>query len=77
VWIGVGTTRFQASKFNRARAYEEDSCLRQLGIAYFGSPNTIPQAVSAFEKFLQLNPSGPDAETAKQLVEAAKAQLKK
>jgi Tfp pilus assembly protein PilF len=49
----------------------------QLGIAYFGSVNTMPQAVSALEKFLQLNPTGPDAETAKQLVETAKAQLKK
>ncbi len=49
----------------------------QLGVAYFGSVTTMPQAVSSLEKFLQLNPAGPDAETAKQLIEAARAQLKK
>jgi tetratricopeptide (TPR) repeat protein len=47
----------------------------QLGIAYFSTPDTIPQAVSAFEKYLELMPTGPDAETAKQFVAAGKAQL--
>lgn len=46
----------------------------QLGIAYFGSPDTIPQAVAAFEKYLELVPTGPDAETAKQFIAAGKAQ---
>src|SRR5262245_26954714 len=45
----------------------------QLGIAYFGATDTIPQAVSALEKYLQLKPDGPNAEAAKQLIEAAKA----
>jgi tetratricopeptide (TPR) repeat protein len=45
----------------------------QLGISYFGSPDTIPQAIPALEKFLSLQPTGPDADAAKQLIEAAKA----
>ena len=52
-----------------ARSYYE------LGLAYFASAETIPDAVSALEKFLQLKPSGQDAEAARQLIEAAKAQL--
>jgi tetratricopeptide (TPR) repeat protein len=44
----------------------------QLGISYFGSPTTIPEAIPVLEKFLSLQPTGPDAEAAKQLIEAAK-----
>jgi cytochrome c-type biogenesis protein CcmH/NrfG len=46
----------------------------QLGIAYFGATETIPLAVTAFETFLKLQPTGPDADAAKQFIEAAKAQ---
>jgi len=46
----------------------------QLGIAYFSSTDTIPQAVTALEKYLELQPAGADAETAKQFIAAAKAQ---
>ena len=74
-----GKSKEAVEAFNKAIALDANYVkpYYQLGIAYFGSPNTIPQAVSALEKFLQLNPTGPDAETAKQLIEAAKAQLKK
>src|SRR5262245_6911987 len=44
----------------------------QLGISYFGAPDTIPQAIPVLEKFLSMQPTGPDAEAAKQLIEAAK-----
>jgi tetratricopeptide (TPR) repeat protein len=46
----------------------------QLGIAYFGSTDTIPEAVPALETYLKLQPNGPNAEAAKGLIEAAKAQ---
>ena len=49
------------------------SAYYQLGISYFGSPNTIPDAIPVLEKFLTLQPTGPDAEAAKQLIDAAKA----
>jgi tetratricopeptide (TPR) repeat protein len=49
------------------------SAYYQLGISYFGKPDTIPLAIPALEKFLSLQPTGQDAEAAKQLIEAAKA----
>jgi len=45
----------------------------QLGVAYFSSADTIPQAVPALEKYLQLEPNGQYAQSAKQLIDAAKA----
>jgi tetratricopeptide (TPR) repeat protein len=45
----------------------------QLGISYFGQPDTIPQAIPVLQKFLELQPTGQDADAAKQLIEAAKA----
>jgi len=47
-----------------------------LGIAYLGAAETIPLAVPAFESFLKLRPAGPEADAAKQFIEAAKAQAK-
>jgi len=44
----------------------------QLGISYFGAPDTIAQAIPALEKFLQMAPTDANAEAAKQLIEAAK-----
>jgi tetratricopeptide (TPR) repeat protein len=44
----------------------------QLGISYFGSPNTMADAIPILEKFLTMQPTGADAEAAKQLIEAAK-----
>jgi tetratricopeptide (TPR) repeat protein len=48
------------------------SAYYQLGISYFGSPATIPDAIPVLEKFLTMQPTGPDADAAKQLIEAAK-----
>jgi tetratricopeptide (TPR) repeat protein len=45
----------------------------QLGIAYFGSATTIPDAIPAFEKYLELTPDGPNAEAASGLLAAAQA----
>jgi tetratricopeptide (TPR) repeat protein len=45
----------------------------QLGLAYFGSPDTMSQAAPALQKYLELQPTGPNAESAKQLISAAKA----
>jgi Flp pilus assembly protein TadD len=45
----------------------------QLGVAYFGSPDTIPSAIPMLQKYLELDPNGRDAEAAKQLLAAAKA----
>jgi Flp pilus assembly protein TadD len=45
----------------------------QLGVAYFASSDTIPAAIPALEKYLQLQPNGENVEAAKQLLQAAKA----
>lgn len=55
----------------------------QLGISYFGSPDTIPQAIPALQKFISIQTALPEAqqtpqvkadiEAAKQLIAAAQA----
>jgi tetratricopeptide (TPR) repeat protein len=74
-----GKSKEAVEVFKKAIAVDpkNSSSYYQLGIAYFGSPDTIPQAVSSFEKYLELMPTGPDAETAKQFIAAGKAQLPK
>ena len=74
-----GKSKEAVEAFNKAIALDANyaKSYYQLGIAYFGSASTMSQAVSALEKFLQLNSTSPDAETAKQLIDTAKAQLKK
>jgi tetratricopeptide (TPR) repeat protein len=52
---------------NYANAYYE------LAIVYFGSQETIPQAVPLLEQYLKLAPTGPNATGAKALIDAAKA----
>src|SRR6185295_12002021 len=45
-------------------------CMLQEAISYFGSPETMPKAEPLLKKFLTLNPTPGDAETAKGLLEA-------
>ena len=79
VLMNRGKSKEAVDAFNQSIALDANYAKPhyQLGIAYFGSANTISQAITALEKFLQLNPTGPEVETAKQLIEAAKTQLKK
>jgi len=69
-----GRTKEAADAFKKAIEFNPQmaQAYYQLGISYFGAPNTIPEAIPVLEKFLQMQPSGPDAEAAKQLIEAAK-----
>jgi tetratricopeptide (TPR) repeat protein len=71
-----GRTKEAAEAFKKAIEFNPQmaSAYYQLGISYFGSPDTIPQAIPALEKFLSMQPTGPDADAAKQLIEAAKQQ---
>ena len=70
-----GRTKEAGDAFKKAIEFNPQmaSAYYQLGISYFGAPNTIPEAIPVLEKFLSLQPTGPDAEAAKQLIEAAKA----
>ncbi len=70
-----GRTKEASDAFKKAIEYNPQmaQAYYQLGISYFGQPNTIPEAIPVLEKFLSMQPTGPDAEAAKQLIEAAKA----
>jgi tetratricopeptide (TPR) repeat protein len=70
-----GRTKEASEAFKKAIEYNPQmaQAYYQLGISYFGAPDTIPQAIPVLEKFLSMQPTGPDAEAAKQLIEAAKA----
>jgi len=70
-----GRTKEAGDAFKKAIEFNPQlaSAYYQLGISYFGATTTIPEAIPVLEKFLQLQPTGPDADAAKQLLEAAKA----
>ena len=77
-----GRTKEAGEAFKKAIEFNPNlsNAYYQLGISYFGSPDTIPQAIPALEKFIQLANADPqktpqmtaDIEAAKQLIEAAK-----
>src|SRR5436190_1741854 len=75
VLTNKGRTKEAGDAFKKAIEFNPQmaSAYYQLGISYFGSPDTIPLAIPALEKFLSLQPTGQDADAAKQLIEAAKA----
>jgi len=68
-----GRTKDAGDAFKKALEYDPNmaAAYYQLGISYFGTPATMGEAVPVLQKFLQLQPTGPDAEAAKQLIEAA------
>jgi len=72
-----GRTKEAVEAFNKAITVDGKNAesYYQLGIAYFGAPDTIPQAIQALEKYLEIQPTGPNAEAAKGLIEAGKAQV--
>jgi tetratricopeptide (TPR) repeat protein len=72
-----GRTKEASDAFKKAIEFNPNmaSAYYQLGISYFGSPTTIGEAIPVLEKFLEMQPTGPDADAAKQLIEAAKAQV--
>jgi tetratricopeptide (TPR) repeat protein len=76
VLTNKGRTKEAGDAFKKAIEFNPQmaQAYYQLGISYFGSPDTIGEAVPVLEKFLTLQPTGPDADAAKQLIEAAKQQ---
>jgi tetratricopeptide (TPR) repeat protein len=70
-----GRSKDAAEAFKKAIELKPDmaQAYLQLGISYFGSPQTMADAVPVLEKFLTMNPSPTDKETATQLISAAKA----
>jgi len=74
VLTNKGRTKEASDAFKKAIEVNptDPKAYYQLGISYFGSPTTIPDAIPVLEKFLTMQPTGPDADAAKQLIEAAK-----
>lgn len=70
-----GRTRDASEAFKKAIEFKADmaEAYYQLGISYFGSPTTIAEAIPVLQKYLEMAPTSPNAEAAKQLIEAAKA----
>lgn len=70
-----GRSSEAAQAFKKAIEYNPGNAVAyyQLGISYFGSTATMGEAIPVLEKFLEMQPTGPDAEAAKQLIEAARA----
>ena len=75
IYTNRGRTKEAGDAFQKATEVNPQMAQAwyQLGISYFGNPATIPDAVGVLEKFLQLQPTGPDADAAKSLIDAAKA----
>ena len=76
VLINRGKSKEAVETFSKAIEIDPKNAKSyyQLGLAYFGSTDTMSQAVSNLEKYLQLEPTGPYADAAKKLLEAANAQ---
>jgi len=70
-----GRTKEAAEAFKKAIDLKPDmsQAYLQLGLSYFGNPATMGEAVPVLEKFLTMNPSPTDKDTATQLIAAAKA----
>jgi len=70
-----GRTKDAAEAFKQAIALKPDmsQAYLQLGISYFGTPTTMGDAIPVLQKFLTMNPSATDKETATQLISAAQA----
>jgi len=69
-----GRTKDAADAFKKAIEYDPMMAIAyyQLGISYMGTPATMGDAVTNFEKFIAMAPTDPNAEAAKALIEAAK-----
>jgi len=75
VLTNKGRSKDAAEAFKKVIELKPDytQAYLQLGISYFGSPNTMGDAVPVLEKFLSMpNISPTDKETATQLLAAAK-----
>jgi Tfp pilus assembly protein PilF len=69
-----GKTREASDAFKKSIELAPDNAdsYYQLGISLMGTPATMAQAIPMFEKYIQLAPTDPNAEVAKQMIEAVK-----
>jgi tetratricopeptide (TPR) repeat protein len=74
--VNSGRAAEAAEAFKQAIAADPNfaEAYYQLGICLSGAPNTIPDAVKALQKYIQIGQKADQVEVAKQLIEALGAQ---
>ena len=73
VMTNTGRTAAASEAFKKAIEYDPDlaEAYYQLGISFFGSAETMKEAIPVLQKYLEMVPDGPNSEAAKQLIAAA------
>ena len=73
--VNVGNTNGAVAAFRKSVQADPNyaEAYYQLGICLSGSPATIPEAVEAFQKYIEIGENQEQVEVAKQLIEALKA----
>ena len=69
----TGRTAAASEAFKKAIEYDPEmaEAYYQLGISFFGSADTMKEAIPVLQKYLEMVPDGPNSEAAKQLIVAA------
>ncbi len=73
VMTNTGRSAAASEAFKKAIEYDPElaEAYYQLGISFFGSADTMKEAIPVLEKYLEMVPDGPNSEAAKQLILAA------
>ena len=73
VMTNTGRTAAASEAFKKAIEYDPEmaEAYYQLGISFFGSADTMKEAIPVLQKYLEMAPDGPNSEAAKQLIVAA------
>ena len=73
VMTNTGRTAAASEAFKKAIEYDPEmaEAYYQLGISFFGSVDTMKEAIPVLQKYLEMVPDGPNSEAAKQLIVAA------
>ena len=73
VMTNTGRSAAASEAFKKAIEYDPDmaEAYYQLGISFFGSADTMKEAIPVLQKYLEMVPDGGNSEAAKQLIAAA------
>ena len=73
VMTNTGRSAAASEAFKKAIEYDPElaEAYYQLGISFFGSADTMQEAIPVLQKYLEMVPDGPNSEAAKQLIVAA------
>jgi tetratricopeptide (TPR) repeat protein len=70
-----GKTKEAAEAFKKATEFDPNNAdaYYQLGISLMAAPATMKESIPMFEKVISIDPKGPNADVAKQMIDAVKA----